>query len=105
MTAWDGLPKRLRVIGKRYKTSVVPKVDEEDSDGESCPITQVVMLKQEQGFEQARDTTLHEGIHAVDHQMHLNLTEEQVEGLGTGILALLRENPAFVRWLMAKEKD
>lgn len=105
MDPWTGLPKTLKVIGKRYKVRVVEKVDEEDSDGESCPITQVVTVKREQGFEQARDTGLHEAVHAVDHQMHLNLTEEQVIGLGTGILALLRENKAFVRWLLATEKD
>ena len=105
MTPWDGLPKWVRIIGKRYKTRVVEKVDDEESDGESCPVSQTLTLKEAHGFENARDTALHESIHGVDHQMHLNLSEQQVEGLGTGILALLRENPAFVRWLMAREKE
>jgi hypothetical protein len=105
VTTWDALPKYVRVIGKRYKVKVVEKVDDEDSDGESCPVDQTILMKQAHGFENARDTALHEAIHAVDHQMHLGLTEQHVEGLGTGILALLRDNPAFVRWLMAKEKE
>lgn len=98
-----GLPKRLRVIGKHYKVRIVDKVDDEDSDGESCPVAQTILIKEGHGFENARDTALHEAIHAVDHQMHLKLTEEQVEGLGTGVLALLRENRGFVRWLLANE--
>jgi hypothetical protein len=102
---WDGLPKRLKIIGKRYKIRVVEKVDDEDSDGESCPVTQTLTAKQEHGFENARDTVLHEAIHGVDHQMHLGLSEQQVEGLGTGMLALLRENPALVRLLLAREKE
>jgi hypothetical protein len=102
---WGGFPKSLKIIGKRYKLRIVEKVDDEDSDGESCPVDQVIKVKEAHGFENARDTALHEAIHGVDHQMHLALTEQQVEGLGTGMLALLRENPAFVRWLMAKERE
>lgn len=102
---WSGFPKSLRIIGKRYKLRVVEKVDDEDSDGESCPVAQTILVKEAHGFENARDTALHEAIHGVDHQMHLGLTEQQVEGLGTGMLALLRENSAFVRWLMAREKE
>lgn len=105
MATWDKLPKRLVVIGKRYKVRIVEKVDDEDSDGESDPCEQTILVKEAHGFENARDTALHEAIHAVDHQMHLNLTEQQVEGLGTGVLALMRQNPAFVRWLMAVEKE
>lgn len=102
---WAGLPKTLKVIGKRYALRVVDKVDDEDSDGESDPVAQAILIKREHGFEHARDTGLHEAIHAVDHQMHLGLSEAQVEGLGTGILALLRENHAFVRWLLANQKE
>lgn len=101
---WLRLPTIIRIVGKRYKVLIVERVDEEDSDGESDPIEQTLRLLKTQGFEQARDTTLHEVIHGVDHQMHLKLTEEQVEGLATGLLAVKRDNPSFVRWLMAKEK-
>lgn len=103
----DGLPKRLKIIGKRYRVAVVAKVDEDDSDGESSQSSQTILLKDdaEHGFEYAREVILHEAIHAVDHEMRLCLSEQHVEGLGVGILALLRENPALVRWLMAKEKE
>ncbi len=105
MTPWDGLPKQLRIIGKRYKVRVVDKVDEEGSDGESSAASQLISLRDdaENSFEYCREVALHEALHAVEHQMRLSLSEEHVEGLGTGVLALLRENPAFVRWLMAKE--
>lgn len=100
---WYKLPARIMVIGRRYKTEVVDKVDGDDSDGESDPVQQRVLLRRNHGFEGARDTALHEIIHAVDSQMALDLSEAQVEGLGTGMLAMLRDNPAFVRWLMAKD--
>ena len=107
MTPWDGLPKQLRIIGKRYKVRVVAVVDAEGSDGESSAAKQTILLRDdaEHSFEYAREVALHEAIHAVEHQMHLCLSEEHVEGLGVGILALLRENPAFVRWLIAREKE
>lgn len=103
--SWAKLPKWIRIIGKRYRAEVVDKVDAEDSDGESDPVNQKLLLARGLGFENARDTALHEVIHGVDHQMRLALTEEQVEGLGTGVLAVMRDNPSFVRWLMAREKD
>jgi hypothetical protein len=105
VSTWDGLPKSIRVIGKRYKVAVVEKVDEEGSDGDSCAAALTIQVRDDpaHGFDYVREVALHEAIHAVEHQMHLCLSEEHVEGLGVGILALLRENPAFVRWLMAKE--
>ena len=107
MKHWDGLPKRLKVIGKRYKVRVVETVDAEGSDGESDQTSQTILLRDDatHSFEYAREVALHEAIHAVEHQMHLDLSEAHVEGLGVGLLALLRENRAFVRWLMALEKE
>lgn len=101
--SWDRLPSVLRIIGKQYKTALVDKVDDQDSDGESDPVSQRIILAKSQTFEPARETTLHELVHAIDHQMGLGLKEKQVEGLGVGIFALMRDNPSFVRWLMAKE--
>jgi hypothetical protein len=93
VSPWDALPKTLKVIGKRYKVRVVEKVDEEGNDGESDQASQTILAQQDaaHSFEYVREVVLHEAIHA--------------EGLGVGILALLRENPAFVRWLMAREKE
>lgn len=101
---WAGLPKRLRIIGKHYKVRVVEKVDDDGNDGDCDQGTQTILVKQACGeHEYARDVMLHEAIHAVDHQMKADLTEEQVEKLGTGVLALLRENREFVRWLLLNE--
>lgn len=100
---WKGLPKTLRIIGKLYKLLIVEKVDEEESYGEHDYATQEIRSQQDQGFEPARDTVLHEALHGVDEQMDIGLKERQVRKLGTGILALMRDNPSFVRWLMAKE--
>lgn len=99
------IPKRLRIIGKVYKVKVVDRVDEEDSDGESDPVNEIILMAGDRGFGSQRDTMLHETIHAIEHQMHLELTEKQVELLATGMLAVLRDNRTFVRWLLAKEPE
>jgi hypothetical protein len=103
--AWKGLKKTLRIIGKRYRLLVVEKVDEEDSYGEHSYAKQEIRLRDEQSFEPARDTLLHEALHGVDEQMSIGLSEKQVRMLGSGVLALMRDNPWFVRWLMEDEPE
>jgi hypothetical protein len=100
---WKGLPKEVRVIGKRYRTRIVDKVDDEESCGESDPVEQTLRLLKAQGFEQARDTVLHEALHGVEHQLNLDLEEQQIHQMATGMLALMRDNPSLVKYLMAKE--
>jgi hypothetical protein len=45
---------------------------------------------------------LHEVLHAVDEAMGLKLKEYQVKGAATGLLAVLKRNPALVAYLRKK---
>lgn len=40
-------------------------------------------------------------MHAVDHELHCGMTEPQIRRMATGLLALLRDNPALVEFLTA----
>lgn len=46
---------------------------------------------------------MHEALHGVLYQAgHEEQDEAQVLALGYGVVALMRENPAFVDWIMGK---
>lgn len=100
---WKGLPKTVRVMGKRYKMRVVDKVDDEDSDGECDSSVQVCLLKRNVGFEPAIDTAWHEACHAVEQQLNLEMDHQMFQQFVVGILALMRDNPSFVKFVMARE--
>jgi len=48
-----------------------------------------------------RETCLHEVLHAVDHAVQSSLCEEDVHRLARALYAVLRDNPAFVDWLVS----
>lgn len=49
---------------------------------------------------------MHEALHGIlYHGGHEDQDEAQVLALGYGIVALLRDNPAFVDWIMGKTDD
>lgn len=103
---FKGIPKSIRIMGKRYRLLVVDKVDEDNNYGEHQIERQEIKLRRgDHGFEQARDTALHEVIHGVEEQLSLNLKEKQVHRLAVGLLQVLRENPAWTRWLLATETE
>jgi len=96
-------PKRIRILGKYYKIikDSTPLEDSENvglTDIQSCQIT----FLEDQDPQQQRDTIIHECVHAIEETMGLDLTEEQVLGLGGGIYALMIENPNLIKWIMHK---
>ena len=88
----------LRIIGKVY---VVESKDGEGDYGETFSDQCRIEVRSTQCHQQQADTLLHEAFHAVDHELHCGLTEPQVRRMSTGILALLRDNPALVAFLVA----
>ena len=97
------IPATLAIIGKRYK------VELKDGDGDygECFTDQCRLeVRSTQCHQQQADTLLHEAMHAVDHEMHCSMTEPQIRRMATGLLALLRDNPALVDFLThAAETD
>jgi len=96
--------KACRVIGKTYGISFVSGKPLDDGDlGELDPAKQRITIRKGQPLEQEQDTVLHEVIHAVDCEGNLGLSERQVRGLGTILLGVMKDNPAFVRYLTRKK--
>lgn len=96
-------PFSVRVIGKTYDIHYKTTMEEEDDLGEFDPALQKITIKKGQPLETEQDTLLHEVMHAVDSELNLNLSEKQVRGLATGILAVLKDNPKFYQYLRRKK--
>ena len=89
-------PTVLSVIGKRY---AVEWKDSEGDYGETFADQCRIEVRTTQCHQQQADTLLHEAMHAVDHELHCGMTEPQIRRMATGLLALLRDNPALVVFL------
>ena len=87
--------KKLNVLGDRYRV-VVRRMKE---FGECDSHAGVIRLRPNQTEDQARDTLLHEVVHALDHVWSLNLTENQTRMLATGLRAVFTANPEFGKWV------
>ena len=90
------IPAALAVIGKRYR------IDQKDGEGDygECFSDECrIEIRTTQCHQQQADTLLHEAMHAVDHELHCAMTEPQIRRMSTGLLALLRDNPALVAFL------
>lgn len=88
----------IRIIGKVYA------VEEKDGDGDygECFSDQCrIEVRATQCHQQQADTLLHEAFHAIDHELHCGMSEPQIRRMATGALALLRDNPDLVAFLVA----
>ena len=95
------LPKKLRILGKTYTIEVAPGITEYGLCDEE---NQTIKIRPVKGDDVVKDTLLHECIHAIDFGMHSNLTEEQVQRLGSGLWALLNDNPELLDYLRSGNK-
>lgn len=96
-------PERLRVIGKRW--TVRWDYDNADEYGICDHNSQTLHIQSNLAPDTERDTLLHEVLHAVDEAMGTHLEEAQVRSLATGLLAVLADNPSFVRYLTRRDAD
>ena len=93
-----GRPKRLSIQGKRYKVaSLAPEAGLLGRcDSDSCTI----FLMDGMEGQQERDTLLHEALHAIDSELKLDFTEQQVHALASSLYALFNQNKQFAKWFL-----
>lgn len=106
---YRGVPKTLKIGALDYKFQVVKELKEADgttSWGEIEYETYTISAERVQpSAASAADTLLHEILHAIWRETSLNETidaeveEKIVRTLTTGLVGVLRDNPAVVRWL------
>jgi hypothetical protein len=92
------------VIGKTYDIHYgTGKPLGKDDIGDFDPAEQRITIRTGQKIETEQDTLLHEVLHAIDSELNLNTSEEQIAGLATGLLAVLKDNPKFYSYLRRKK--
>lgn len=96
------LPPSIKIIGKVYTVEPVPELDEEC--GLCYDVKQLIKISEELPQELSQDTLLHEVMHAVDYQMHINMKERQISAMASGLIAVFKENPEFVKYILAPTK-
>jgi len=87
--------KRLNLLGERYSVARgrIKEFGIVDYDRGR------IILRPKQSTDQARDTLLHEVIHAIDHTNSLELNEHQVRTMATGLRAVFTANTKFAKWV------
>lgn len=100
-----GLPKSVRILGKRFKIKILKDGELDECDGMMELDKQLISIRPREGLAHVQDTTLHEIIHAIDESLALQMTESQVHQLATGLLAVIKDNPAYTKWLTQSEDD
>ena len=99
-------PERIKIISKRFNIKYVPEGTEGlpiEDKGQCDSLNQQILIEDGLKYDTQKETLAHEVFHAVSDEMSLGLTEEQVDGLGKGVLAVLMDNPSFAKFLLKKE--
>lgn len=96
-------PASVKVLGQKF-TITFTEGDPLDADdlGECAVDSLSIAVRDKLNPEKERLVLLHEVIHAIEDVLNLKLSEKQVEGLETGVYALIRDNPAFIKYLRTK---
>ena len=105
-------PAQVKIVGKVYKVRVVTERADgfEDGDYGDCDNDQLVIrIIAGRSIANDQDTLLHEILHAIEFQMGLDgainkkvSVEQRIQGTATGLLAVMKDNPALVRFLTRK---
>lgn len=105
-------PAHVRIFGKRVTVKFVPAGDallrdgpDDDAPGvgRSDGLRQSIAVEEGQPLAQEQDTVLHEVLHIIEEYMGMDVPEEVVSKFATGLLAVLKDNPAFAAYLRRRE--
>ena len=92
------IPTTVDIFGKPYRVEVKAEM----SDYGECKHDECLLeIGAHQCDTQKRDTLLHEIMHGIEHELNITVTEKAVRMMATGTLAVLRQNPALVAFLLA----
>jgi len=75
----------------------------EDADGIMQLDSQEILVREKSALGYQQDTLLHETIHAIDETLVTGMTEQQVSNLASVLLAVLKDNPEFTKWILQDE--
>ncbi|MDF2485842.1 MAG: hypothetical protein K0R46_2010 [Herbinix sp.] len=93
------IPENIKVGYKDYKVVKVNNLDDGTNllFGEVTYVDEVIKLANKYPENQMKLTLIHELVHAVDDMLGIDLKEEQVVKLGTGLYQVIKDNPDMFR--------
>lgn len=92
------IPSSVVILGRVYNIDQKDFIDGDllgQCDSDALKIT----IKKNQPEILEADTLLHEILHAIDDAMQTKMKERQVHCTATGLLALFKDNPDFVKYM------
>ena len=92
------IPSSVVILGRVYNIDQKDFIDGDllgQCDSDALKIT----IKKNQPEILEADTLLHEILHAIDDAMQTKMKERQVDCAATGLLALFKDNPDFVKYM------
>jgi len=102
-------PTSLRIIGKVHEIVYLPAGQADLKDGDDTFAGRIshdslrISIEDGQPLAIEQDTVLHEAFHGVERAMNLDLPEDTIHRLATGLLAVLKDNPSFIAYLRRKK--
>jgi hypothetical protein len=93
-------PKEVDVLGKKFTIELLSPDENTDCDGYMDFASLKIGLRLQPAMGYNQDTVVHEITHAIDEVLSLGLRERQVHQLAAGFIAVLKQNPALVEWLL-----
>ena len=97
------IPSSVVILGRVYNIDQKDFIDGDllgQCDSDALKIT----IKKNQPDILEADTLLHEILHAIDDAMQTKMKERQVHCTATGLLALFKDNPDFVKYMFKAVK-
>jgi hypothetical protein len=92
------IPSSVVILGRVYNIDQKDFIDG-DLLGQCDSDALKIMIKKNQPEILEADTLLHEILHAIDDAMQTKMKERQVHCTATGLLALFKDNPDFVKYM------
>lgn len=93
--------KTIKILSKEHRVKPFPPSSAPDNRfGQYSEKTGEIHYDAVQDKDQLKDTILHEVLHGVDFAGQIGLKEKQVAAFATLLLAVFRENPELVKWLL-----
>lgn len=97
------MPSSVVILGRVYNIDQKDFIDG-DLLGQCDSDALKIMIKKNQPEILEADTLLHEILHAIDDAMQTKMKERQVHCTATGLLALFKDNPDFVKYMFKAVK-
>lgn len=104
-------PSRVKIVGKTHVFAYVPDDHPSLKNAEGVELLgcidhdrQQIAILDAQTLEAEQDVILHEVMHGVERAMDLDVDESVIQRLATGLIAVIKDNPGFVRYLATRKK-